>query len=220
MPIAPSLKHAVAVALALSVVSAGSVLPSPAVAKDDRPADQATRDTALLTARAKLIVAVKRRDMAAVLRYFTPTVKLSFGGDAGHGALKKFLREDKSLWANLQWVLENGGRFNKSGSFTAPWTFFAHVKGIDDTEAGVLIARRVNIRSKPAASSAVLATRSFGVLRLVDGGKDQDRWIKIALADKRIGYVHRRFIRLVVDYRATWTKKGGRWMISSFVAGD
>jgi len=182
--------------------------------------DQATRDAALLTARAHLIVAVKRRDMAAVLKYFTPMVKLSFGGDAGHGALKKFLREDKSLWANLQWVLENGGQFNKGGSFTAPWTFFAHVKGIEDTEAGVLIARRVNIRSKPAPSGAVLATRSFGVLRLVYERNGPKHWTKVALADKRIGYVHRRFIRSVIDYRATWTKKSGQWMISSFVAGD
>ena len=213
-----SLVASLVASLAAAAILAGGA--GAAAAKNDRPADQAVRDAALLKMRAALIVAVKRRDTAAVLGHFTPKVMLSFGGDAGRARLRQLLASDRGLWANLEWVLENGGYFNRDGSFTAPWTFHASAKGIEGVEAGVLSATRVNIRSAPRSDAPVLATLSFGVLKIIYEQNGPKAWRKVQLPGNKVGFVHRRFIRSVIDYRATFTRVNGRWMISSFVAGD
>ena len=93
-------------------------------------------------------------------------------------------------------------------------------RGIESVEAGVLTATRINIRSAPNAKAGILAQQSFGILKMIYSKNKTNGWTKVPLPMKRIGYVNERLIRAVTDYRATFAKINGRWMISRYVAGD
>jgi hypothetical protein len=42
----------------------------------------------------------------------------------------------------------------------------------------------------------------------------------VTLADGRSGYIHSRFVRSPVDYRAYFARKDGRWRMVMLLAGD
>ncbi len=44
--------------------------------------------------------------------------------------------------------------------------------------------------------------------------------VKVARADETEGYVHRDYLRALVDYRAYFEKREGEWKMITFIAGD
>ena len=45
-------------------------------------------------------------------------------------------------------------------------------------------------------------------------------YVKVARADETEGYVHRDYLRALVDYRAYFEKREGEWKMITFIAGD
>ena len=61
---------------------------------------------------------------------------------------------------------------------------------------------------------------SFEVLARARGDTAPEDWTAVALRDGRRGYVHSRYVRSPIDYRAYFRKKDGRWWMVMLLAGD
>jgi hypothetical protein len=153
-----------------------------------------------------------------------PHIKASFGGDDGIEAFRKMWQAtDKSseLWVELAAVLALGGTFQGTQTFVAPYTFSRWPEKYDSFEHVVMIAADVRLRQAPRADAAVVATKSFAVLPLARVDRPVDEaWKAVRVDAKRIGYVSSRLVRSPIDYRAIFTLRDGRWLLSMFLAGD
>jgi hypothetical protein len=79
----------------------------------------------------------------------------------------------------------------------------------------------VRARQQPRASSPVLTTLSFDVVRRAGAsGPDASGWSSVQLSDGRRAYVASAFVRSPTDYRAGFVRRQGRWLLRTLVAGD
>jgi hypothetical protein len=192
------------------------------------PADEATRDPALVRVRAACLQAAKAKDFRQLQPHLDPKIQLSFGGDAGIGQFRTKLAREAGLWEELVWVLENGGRFQQT-EFTAPYTFTADTGNLEVEEAAVIVAEKVEARAEPRADAPVLATLGRQAIKVVDW-KFSDKqprpfykrrdWVQVELADKRKAWIEARHVRSTIDYRAGFKKVRGVWRMNFFLAGD
>lgn len=210
-------------ALFVPPAAAESAVPARAV-----PIDQGSRDPSFAAMRARLLAAVKARDAKAVIANSDPRIQLGFGGQNGIANFQRALRAEPTLWAELQWVLENGGRFEKDGSFSAPYTFTVDVGQLDSFEAAVVVGTGVVARAQPRADAPAVATIDRQVVKVVDWGKGnrvapfykRTDWLPIELPGKGKAFVEAKHLRASVDYRAGFVKKRGTWKMTFFLAGD
>lgn len=204
---------------------AAEVCAAQAGARVDRilPVDQAARDPALFAFRARVATAVAARDTATLLAATAPDVMLSFGGDIGRDLMLSWLRDPVShgrdLWVELGAALALGGTFRDDTLFVAPYTFTTFPRSRDSWEDLVVIDGGVRVRSAPDPAARVLATLAFEVVAAPADTSGGD-WARVRLRDGRTGYVARRFVRSPIDCRASFERRGGRWWLTSLVAGD
>ncbi|NNE84173.1 MAG: hypothetical protein HKN28_09405 [Alphaproteobacteria bacterium] len=191
------------------------------------PVDQASQDPKFLAVRDKLLAAVRRRDVEAVVAVAAEDIKLSFGGDYGRDQFRQRLATDDngeggSYWAELEWALKLGGVFNgdHGRQFCTPYVSCtgSHQCGdCDPFETLVAVSDRAPVYATADSESAILTHLSYDVVTLVDYGSPRQR---IRLADGRIGYVAFPDFRSPIGYRAYFEKREGRWQMRIFIAGD
>ena len=75
------------------------------------------------------------------------------------------------------------------------------------------------LRAKPDDAAASVAVLDWDVLTVVDP-VDLAPWSGVRLADGRKGFVRGDQVRSPIDYRAIFEKRGGKWLLTAFVAGD
>lgn len=187
------------------------------------PVDQATAVPEFFSFRAQMQAAVARRDAAALLAALSDDVKLSFGGDVGIEDFKRMwtpAAADSKLWETLATALALGGTFAADGSFTAPYVFTRWPRDKDAFTHLAAIGSGIRVRAAADPGAAVVGTLDFAIVELADAPSTDERWAPIKLAGGRTGYADRRFLRSPIDYRVTFVKQGGRWQISTFLAGD
>lgn len=189
------------------------------------PIDEAPEQADFFSFRAHLQAAIARHDVEAVLAVVHPTIKNSFGGDDGLDGFRRLWRPfeaDSTLWAELGLVLALGGTFDAEDSFTAPYVFSRWPNQIDSFEHVVLVASDVRIREAPRADAATLTTLSFAILPVPRkaGVAEVEGWTPVEIDGGRVGYVSSRLARSPIDYRARFSKIGGRWQLVFFLAGD
>jgi hypothetical protein len=187
-----------------------------------RPVDEMPRDSALAALRDTLRSIVARRDTAALARHFSPDIKFSLGDSDGRAGFFEYWIKYESLdrmWSELADILEHGGRFSSPDDFSAPWTFTALPDSLDAFEHLIIRDSAVIVRARADTAAAPIATLSWTVVRA--GGNLADTvWRSIRLPNDSVGYVEARHVRSSVEYRIGFTRKGGRWVIDYFIAGD
>jgi len=191
------------------------------------PVDEASRDKTFLAFRDRLLEAAKKRDSKFVMGVVHPRIRNSFGAGGG---IKEFRekwkpeRSDSELWGTLAEVLRLGGSFRKAGrgsDFWAPYVYSKFPEDVDAFEYLAVTGEQVNVRQKPDPASPVISTLSFDLVKAPEGlSKKAGDWIKIVTPGGKEGFVSGKFLRSPVDYRASFTKVNGRWMMSALVAGD
>ena len=214
---------------------AGTALAAPAAALTPaRPAkpipmiNQATRDPALAKVIAAMLAAAKARDWKKLAPHVVERIQLDFGGGVGRAEFGKRLAKSPAHWDELVWVLEHGGKFEKDGTFMAPYTFSADTGDLDPFEAGVLVAK-AKVHAAPRGDAPVLAELDRAAVKVVDWKstentprpfyKRQD-WVQVELAGKRKGWLQAKYVRSAVDFRAGIAKVRGVWKMTVFIAGD
>ena len=204
----------------------GLIVPTAQAAEVLKPFDQANRDPSLVKVRTALIKAAMAHDIAGVTRYMDPKIKLSFGGHSGRKEFARMVKKNPGLWRELVWVLEHGGKYGKIDGkpiFSAPYTF-SYAGKIDPFEAGVVLGTGVRVRAAPSRNARIVGKLSYDVITVTDwrpGRKNKAArgWVTVK-HNGRKAYVLKKLVRSVVDYRAGFVKKGGRWVMTFFLAGD
>lgn len=115
-------------------------------------------------------------------------------------------------------MLSLGGRFEGNDTFVAPYVYSDWPEGIDSFEHVAVIGSHVRLRSAPHADAEPVGIVSFAILKWQ--GTPHAGWAKVVAPGGREAYISERFVRSPVDYRAFFGRKGGRWIMQAFVAGD
>ncbi len=213
-------------------------LPLPLVAQvmTVPPVDEAEADENFAAYRDRLLEAVVARDIEAILSMASDDIRLSFGGVSGHAALREFLTvspesfpENRRFeapamrernWADLETVLRMGGVFDGDGRFAAPYTWSYQPPGdMDPFEVMFVTGTGVAMRDRPIRFGTALGWLDHEVVRLLNWVSGTS-YVEIERGDGTKGFVHRDYLRALVDYRAIFEKRGGDWKMVTFIAGD
>lgn len=214
-------------ALAVAFAPAAHALKPVRPAKPILPVNQATRDPALVKVIAEALAAAKAKDWKRLSPHISEKIQLDFGGGAGRAEMGKRLAKRAAHWDELVWVLEHGGKFEKDGSFMAPYTFSADIGKLDPFDAGVLVAK-VKAHAEPRENSAVVAELDRVAVKVTDW-KNKDStpspfyrrtdWVQVELSGKK-AWIQAKYVRSAVDFRAAFEKRRGVWLMTAFLAGD
>lgn len=197
-------------------------------------ADEGVKDASFAAFRARLIAAVKERDVKYLVGVLDPEVTASFGGDEGVADFRRFWKVDKrdsEFWDELLKVLLNGGYMSENAGvplFAAPYTFTGFPQDLDPFSYSVVFGNSVALRDAPSLGGKVITRLDYNIVTVdpdksvVTGRGDRAKvaWAYIKTLGGKRGYVSGQYVRSPVDCRAIFEKRDGKWRLTAFVAGD
>lgn len=195
------------------------------------PVDEAKKDASFFAFRTKLIEAARRHDAKYILSAVDRDIQNGFGGDNGIEEFKKQWKinaADSEFWDEFLPVINSGGNFVKDGNhklFFAPYIYSSFPGDLDAFSYSVITGNKVNLRSKADANAPVLASLSYNIVEILGSVKDKKdkkkaAWYEVKTLGGKRGFVKAEFVRSPIDYRAGFEKKGGKWKMTAFIAGD
>jgi len=191
------------------------------------PVDEAPTNAEFLEFRSHLLDSIARHDVPELMRIVHPEIKAGFGGEDGRQAFKEMWNPDRSdslIWKELEAVLNHGGTFDSPTEFTAPYTFSRWPRDVDPFDFVAVIGSNVRIRRESSPDSPILTSVSYITLKLAPEAFRtdwrQESWTPVVLSDGQKGYIATRYIRSPIDYRARFSRIGGEWKLTMFLAGD
>lgn len=194
------------------------------------PVDEGKKDASFVSFRQKLTDAVKIRDKKFILGILDRNIMNSFGGSGGIKEFKETWKIDSpksEFWNEMLTVITNGGVFSSKNTFAAPYSFDKFPKDLDAFEHQVIFGSNVNLRSRPESSSKLISQLSYNVVKLdyensvkEKTAEDKYLWLKVETLGGKKGFVHAKYVRSPIDYRAIFEKKNGKWKMTAFIAGD
>lgn len=184
------------------------------------PVDQCAADPSFVEFRNELRGAVERRDTAALLSVVADDIHASLGGHVGKQDFIELweLKQPRMsrLWKELGEALRLGCTM-RDGLATAP-SMMDQIGDRDAFETRIALPGAV-LRTRPTDRSRAIARLDWHVLTL-RGPWDGGPWVRVRLDGGRSGYVRDALARSPIDYRAWFRKRGGKWIMEGFVAGD
>ena len=218
---------AICVAVLMLISASGIALgqkPRPCGEGDTRllPVDEASSQPDFFTFRAHLQTAVAERNVDVLVASLDPHIRVGFDGSGGVDGFTKFHLGDRAerFWRSLGAVLALGGTFRTPDTFVAPYTFSRWPDRLDSFACAAILGADVRLRTRPQPNAPASASVSFSIVQLLGTRSDTNEWYRVQLGDGRTGYVWHTYVRSPVDYRAIFTRSGGRWRMTAFVAGD
>jgi hypothetical protein len=198
--------------------------PAQAPARILPPVDECGRDESFARFRAHLLDVIARRDAGQLRELVAEDVFYSFGGNEGRDAFfTDFGLQDpqsSALWGALAETLMLGCA-RRGGEMIAPYAF-ANWPEFDGVGTSFLALPGTELHREPTFDSEVVATLAWHVVEDVSGSFDEERqvWRQVRLGDGRTGFVLNRHLRVDIDFRAIFEQRAGRWLLTTFVAGD
>lgn len=185
------------------------------------PVDQCASDRSFVEFRTKLQRTITRRDAEGLLAVVADDIHASLGGHVGKQDFIELwgLRSphNSKVWPELGTALRLGCSMS-AGLATAP-SFQDQIRGDrDGFETRIALPGAV-LRRRPTDRSPAVTQLRWHVVTLrspSDGGA----WVEVKLDDGRHGFIRQTMARSVIDYRAWFRKRGGRWQMEGFLAGD
>lgn len=209
-------------ALAASLIAVAAA-PQAQAQRVLKPVDQAATRSDFYGFRAQLQAAIARRDVAALLASLDGNIRNSFGDNNGIDAFRQIWEpEDRKsrVWETLGEVLALGGSFDREGAFIAPYVFSRWPGSVDSFTHVALVGASVPIRVASSPTAPVTTSLSFAIVEQVESRGTDETWVQVRLPGGKTGFVNNRFVRSPVDYRAIFSKRGGTWKMTAFLAGD
>lgn len=219
---------ATALIVAMAIAPGAAQVPrSPCTGPDGRelqllPRDEAATRPDFLAFRGRLLDAVVRRDVAAVLHAVDPAARVGFDGSGGVDAfrVRHIENPDVNFWQEFARVLGLGGTFRTFNDFDTPYVFSRWPEGADAFECLAVTGTGVRLRRSPGTGSRILATLSYSIVVRADSDGASPGWVRVRRADGSVGYVSAAYLRSPVDYRASFSFRNGEWKLVFYVAGD
>lgn len=192
---------------------------SPAYAKQYPPRDDCIADSSFVAFRTSLADIVKRKDAKALLAVTASDVEWSFGDPHGRTGFAKEWKLEKpatsEIWGQLGRMLARGCSL-KDGEASAPYWYENGPSG-ELADIALINGERVNIREAPSKTAKVVRTADWESVTIGDETQD---WTKVTFDDGTSGYVANDFLWNGYSYRAVFNKRGGKWLMTAFIAGD
>ena len=186
------------------------------------PVDQCAADRSFAAFRKGLLRTIARRDKAALMDVVAEDIATDFGGGSGRADFARMWRLDgggpSPLWAELAEALRLGCA-RRGDAAVVPALAEGLPEWADPFETLIAVEPGSPLRAAPDADAAIVKRLDWDVLQAPDWNGESD-WIEVATGDGRRGFVRRSEVRSPIDWRARFEKKGGRWRMTSLVAGD
>ena len=207
--------------LLLAAIQAAQVEPARAP-----PLDRCQNDAGFVAFRDRLVDAVRQKDVEALRPLVDTNIQNSIGNE--NGGWQEFVRRwelgrptDSGLWSELAEVLSLGcDEYDRwriaPGNFKDLWAY-------DGLPPLFAVEKGAALRTKPDDDASLVMHLDYHVLlEIPDYDPDvvPKGWLHARLTDGRSGYVRLFAVRSAIDYRAAFEKHGGKWKMTSFVAGD
>jgi hypothetical protein len=207
----------VSLALATGAAATAQVHRSP-------PVDRCAADRSFVDFRRRLMTAVDHHNSRFILSIISDDIQSSFGGDPGRADFIAHWQLDRPaqsvLWRELGAALRLGCA-RVDGAYWAPsFSAPAASDGEDEPVARfIALAPGAVLRASASDRARIVAALDWDVMT-APGNDGASPWIAARLADGRRGFVRRRDVRDLADYRAVFERRGGRWRMTAFIAGD
>lgn len=215
----------------LLAAAAPAPTPAPAPALLDRlkPWDEAAQDPSFVAFRRKLQHIVERKDIAGLKASLAPDILNNFGGGKGFAAFDnawKLHDPHSAVWPALAGVLKLGGYFDRKTAFSAPYVFAAWPNDLDSFNYVAVTTADAVIRKAADAKSAIVRKLDYDLIEVIrSDGRPQheagpDDWAEVKDRKGNHGFILVRDVRSPLDFRATFEKRAGKWLVASFVSGE
>jgi hypothetical protein len=186
------------------------------------PVDRCRDDAGFSQFRARLEDAVTRKDVAALRQLTDPDIRSSFGDGTGWADFASMWNlaqpTTSGLWKEMQSTMALGCAPTEAGGRVMPGLF--EDMG-DDTDPFELLVIRPGaaVRSAPQPNAAIVATGDWtSVIQLESNAPDG--WINVRLPGGQDAWVETGAAISPLDYRLVSEKRGSRWVMTAFIAGD
>lgn len=164
--------------------------------------------------------AVTKRDTQALLSLTATNVKLDFGGGTGHELLQQRLEDaEHPLWDDLERLAGLGCALDDMGNLTLPWIFAQDSKVDDAFTAMLALGEKVPMHETADPASPVVEFVAWDFVTLA-GEYSEDPVLQVRSRAGREGFMARKDLRSLVDYRLMASKGDDGWKIDLLVAGD
>jgi len=186
------------------------------------PVDEADLDLSLLRFRNSLVDIVKRRDTPALLAILDPEITNSFGGTGGVPEFEEqweIFNRKSDVWKVLGSILSMGGAFVSENEFCAPYVSARFPSDLDGFEWAAIVAADVPLLAEAREEAVVIARLSYALVRTSPERRSGD-WVMVDVEEVGTGYVRGSLVRSPIDWRAYFSKRENRWVMSALVAGD
>lgn len=215
-------------ALSFAVLAAGAA-PAPGPVERLQPRDEAAVDPSFVAFRSKLEAIVGKRDIRGLREVLADDVLNNFGGGRGADAFNNAWKLDdpqSAVWPALAGVLRLGGHFGSKTVFTAPYVYAAWPREYGRFDFVAVTSADAVIRKAPDAGSAVVRKLDHDLLEVIQSASmpqheaGPDNWDEVKDRKGRRGFILVRDVRSPLDFRATFEKHKGKWVITSFMSGE
>lgn len=185
------------------------------------PVDESATDPSFLAFKVRLLAALERKDLPALLRVVDPKIRTSFGEGDGIPTFRRHWKLDRpaqsKVWNELAAVLRLGVTRDET-EFIAPYVFTKFPQTLDAYSHAAVIRPAAVLRKTPNASAPKVATLDYHLVTLL--GQPVKGWRQVRTAEGATGWLPERDLRSPLDYRAFFEKRGGAWKLTAFVSGD
>ncbi len=220
-----------AVALAASAAITPFAAPPSAASEINervKPWDEGPQDPSFLKFRNDLKDIIAHKDAAALTKLLAADIKLDFGGGHGVAAFQKQWKlsdPNSELWPALSLVVDQGGNFDSKIKFCAPYSYSAFPSDLDGMDKVVVTTQGAVMRAAAKPDASVVRQLDHDLLTVKGSAKPQheagpDDWAEVTDAKGAHGFVRARDVRSPLDYRAFFEKRKGKWLVTTFLAGD
>lgn len=208
-----------ALALAAILIAAA---PVNALPRKLPPVDQCAKDPSFVKFRAALKQAVANKDREAFLKMLSPTVLVDFGGGSGREAFAKQWSFDPdeygNIWDQLETMLRMGCARADGARVIPSLIEQLDTFADDDWIDAVLILPGAKLYKETGVESPNPSTVPWTVAPVTSRAGDLVTGVR--LPDGREGYISDQDLYEPLGYRMVIEKREGKWLITSFVAGD
>ena len=169
-----------------------------------------------------LKAAVAARDAKAFAELTSPDVVLDFGGGDGHEAVLEMLKPGSEKWKELDKIMALGCAWDEDNSaLVMPWFFNQDLGDADPYSTMVTLGSEVPLMTRPSRRGRVRKVLNWQLIHVYEVEVDDPGYRTVALIDSNYeGYVRIAKLRSQLDYRLRAEKSGGKWSITSFIAGE
>ena len=193
-----------------------------------QPQDEATQDPSFVVFRTQLQAIVQAKDVRGLRASLAEDITNNFGGGKGVGAFNNAWKLDNpqsAVWPVLAGVINIGGTFDSKAVFTAPYVSAKWPGALGKFDFVAVTSADAVIRKAPDAGSAVVRKLDHDILEVIQSDSmpqheaGPDNWAEVKDRMGNRGFILVRDVRSPLDFRATFEKRKGKWVITSLMSG-